>query len=262
MIKEYFLPKTLEEAFQLKSSIGDRAKYLAGGTELNLKMFKNDYDVFIDLRMIKMNEIKIERDEVHIGSAVTFQDLIGNESVPDQLKKAANHMECRNIRNMATIGGNIGAGRTVGDLLPSLFILNAYLKVFGKDELISVEDYVTNSMSDLIEKIIIKNSEIEKQTNSLTFRRVSSDLSIIGVAVSYNKIGEIYSDVKLAVGGMGPKVKRFKDIEMKISGNSLNKEFVTALVKESVTPITDIKGTAEFKRYLVSEMICEALGLI
>ena len=262
MIKNYLTPKTLKEAVELKEQYGINAKYLGGGTELNLEVNKLNYETFIDLKNLKLNKIKVTSEgNVEIGSMVTFQSLVTNEEVPVQLKQAANYMESRNIRNIATIGGNIGGGKTVGDLLPTLFVLNAKLKLGNSNSLITVEKYVEESNSELIEKIIIEKKELEKKYNSKVYMRSSNDLSILGTAISYIEKDKKITDIKIAIGGVSKKVIRLKNVEKELENMLLTKEMIVELIAKNITPISDIRGSKEFKTHLVGELVADCFKI-
>lgn len=260
MINNYLTPNTLKEAISLKAEYGEKAKYLAGGTELNLNNGK--YETFIDIRNLKLNSIEKNKDgNIEIGAAITFQQLIVNELVPYQLKEAASYMESRNVRNIATVGGNIGGGKTVADLIPTLLVLNAKLKIYGKTEYVSIEDYIKIKSSDLIEKILIDGKELSKKYASRVYSRTSNDLSLVGVAVSYNQSEKEVKDVKIAIGGTSSIVKRLYEVENKLEGTELYKEVLVKLVKQNITPISDVRGSKEFKAHLAGELIAECFEI-
>lgn len=262
MIKNYLVPNTSEEAIELKAQYGEKAKYLAGGTELNQKFNREVYETLIDLRKINSKVIaKDEKGNIEIGAGVTFQQLVSNEIVPEQLKSAVLYMESRNIRNIATVGGNIGGGKSAADLLPTLLALDAKIKLYGKSENVSVEKYISDRSNDLIEKILICSCALEKSFKSRHYSRSSNDLSIIGTAVAYNlKDGKV-SDVSIAVGGASAKVRRLHEVEIALNGSELCKEKIVKLVKESVTPLSDIRGSKEFKAHLAAELVAECFGI-
>ncbi len=268
MEKQFFTAKSFDEAMKLKKEHGERAKYLAGGTELNTRVNKPNYDVLIDIGNLVSKEIKWNADKTVfiIGAGVTFQELVSNENVPYQLRTAAGHMSTRNIRNMATAGGNIGAASTTGDLILTFFTLNAKVKVFGKSELITVEDYIGQKLfesDNIIEEIQITKENLDKCYHSVAYRRVSSDFSIIGAAATYTKDGDVYKDVKVAVGGMGPRAKRVPEVEKEFENKKLTKEFVMETMQSKVKSRDSLlRGTAEFREYMAAEMVAESLGLI
>lgn len=264
MGKKFFNATSFEEAIKLKNEYGDKARYLVGGTEMNVRVNKGLYDVLIDIGNLVSHEIKWNKDEtcIHIGAGATFQEIYTREDAPYQLRRAAGHMSTRNIRNMATIGGNVGTGSTVGDFIPTLMVLDARLKVVEFEEPITVEEYVIKKMQYLIEYIILSKENLNKNYQSVAYRRVSSDFSIIGVAATYKKVGEIYTDIKIAVGGMGPKVKRVVDVEEQLEGKKLSRDMIIEIMQEKVKSRSSIlRGSAEFREYTAAEMAAQCFGL-
>lgn len=262
MIKNYFIPQTLEEAVSLKKTHGEGAKYLAGGTELNLRINKEKYHTFIDLREINCDKIeKLEDGSLAIGAGVTFQTLSTDSRVPQQLKKAATYMESRNVRNMATLGGNIGSGRTMGDLLPTLMVLDARVKLVGKNTLVTVEDYIHNRQDDLIEKVVIHGKDLNRSFGSRVHMRTSNDISIVGAAATYEVVdGRVYG-IKIALGGVAKKVIRLREVEKALEGQEASRDLVVTLVKSHIDPLGDVRGSKEFKSHMAAELVLESLGI-
>lgn len=264
MDKKFFTAKSFEEATNLKNEYKDRARFLVGGTEMNVRVNKGLYDVLIDIGNLVSHEIKWNEDKtvIYVGSGATFQEIYKNEAFPYQLRRAAGHMSTRNIRNMATIGGNVGTGSTVGDFIPTLMVLNAQVKLFNSEELVTVEDYVNNKMQYIIEYVVLTKENLDRKYESVSYRRVSSDFSIIGAAATYKKDGEIYSDLRIAVGGMGPKAKRVSEVEALLEGKKLTREMVIATMQEKVKSRSSVlRGSAEFREYTAAEMVAQCLGL-
>lgn len=262
MIKSYFVPKTIDEAVLIKKQYGAKAQYLAGGTELNLRTQKDKYDVFIDLRDLDLNNINLKEDgTIEIGSGVTFQQLVTDERIPEQLKRAANFMENRNIRNIATIGGNIGGGKTVGDTLCTLIVLDSKLKLHGQDELVSVEEYLNSNCKELIERIIISPADLKKNFASRVYTRSSNDMSLVGAAVTYDEEDGKIKNLRIAIGGVSNRTKRLIEVEKKLEGKKLIKEDIKELVQENIAPITDIRGSKEFKKHIAGELVLECFKI-
>lgn len=264
MNKKFFNAKSFEEAVSLKKEYGSTAKYLVGGTEINVRKNKGEYNVLIDISNLLSHDISWnnEKTEIIVGAGATFQEIYKNEETPYQLRMAAGRMSTRSIRNMATIGGNIGTGSTVGDFIPTLMVLQAKLKLFDYEELITVEKYTEEKMEYLIEYVVISKENLDKNYNSKSYRRISSDFSIIGVAATYKKVDNRYTDIKIAVGGMGAKVKRVREVEKELEGKELTREIIMKTMQEKVKSRPSIiRGSAEFREYTAAEMTAQCFGL-
>jgi len=125
----YHKPKNLNEALKLLKELGD-AKPIAGGTDLMVDMkigrvkTRNLIDIS-DLREIR--KIEFHKDSIIIGAAVTLQEIINNERIRREipiLVEAAENLGSWQIRNVATIGGNICNASPAADMAAPLLIKN------------------------------------------------------------------------------------------------------------------------------------------
>jgi probable selenate reductase FAD-binding subunit len=263
MIKESFIPNSIEDAVTLKKNNGDDCYFLAGGTELNSIDNKRSPETVIVLEKLGLNKIIKQDNTLIIESCVSFQELADNPDVPEIIRKTANHMTNRNIRNMATIGGNIGTNKSCANMLPLLTVLDAELETVNLEnqkQNVKVIDYVSSEKKDLILNIRIPLSEFEKKVDVNVFIETANDISLITSAVSYNKNEGKLSEIKIAAGGISKHIKRLTEIENFLEGKSLpEKKELQQKIKDSVNPITDVRGSAEFKKHIVSVLITELL---
>ena len=125
MIQEFFKPQTIAEAVELKEKFKDKVVFMAGGTDINCTDSKYEIEKVIGIEQLKLNEISKTPGELLIGAGVTIQELLDSPKIPDQLATAARHFVNRNIRNIATIGGNIASNHTTSNLIPILIGLDA-----------------------------------------------------------------------------------------------------------------------------------------
>lgn len=129
----------------LMDAVGRDGLFLSGGTEilrLNTGVDKNS--PLIDILPLLSDEIRKEGDSVLIGASATFALLLSSPVVPDYLKEALCYMPSPQLRNQATIGGNIASWRDDSFLIPTLSASGAELTVVSSDgekERMSIEDY-------------------------------------------------------------------------------------------------------------------------
>lgn len=129
----------------LMDAVGRDGLFLSGGTEilrLNTGVDKNS--PLIDILPLLSDEIRKEGDSVLIGASATFALLLSSPVVPDYLKEALCYMPSPQLRNQATIGGNIASWRDDSFLIPTLSASGAELTVDSSDgekERMSIEDY-------------------------------------------------------------------------------------------------------------------------
>jgi putative selenate reductase FAD-binding subunit len=260
MIQEFFKPQTLAEAVRLKEKLKDEAVFMAGGTDVNCKDSKYEIEKVIGIEQLKLNQISKTQSELSIGAGVTIQELIDSPKIPNQLKRAAGHFVNRNIRNMATIGGNIASNNSSSNLIPILVALDAELKIGGSSTPVPVYEYVTQETTHLIESIMISSENLAKQYDLRKFSRAANDISIITAAVTFNVLNEKISNARVAVGGVGKHVVRLTDLEKKLEGNRLLAPMeIEDTVKNIVAPVEDLRGGVQFKKYMAGVLISDCL---
>lgn len=167
MIKEFYWPQTVEEAAALKKR-HPGGVYFAGGTVVNhgmngdaeaaegakeLKEAKGSKEAIeaeeaISLDALGLASVTEDGGDIYIGAMVRLQDLIddGSRLVPEILKAAAKNIYSRNIRHMATVGGNIAACWKAAALVPALAASGAEL-VLGDGSRRNVEDFIRSRES-------------------------------------------------------------------------------------------------------------------
>jgi putative selenate reductase FAD-binding subunit len=260
MIQEFFKPQTIAEAVALKNKYRDAAVFMAGGTDVNCRDTAGAVEIVIGIEQLKLNKISGTEEALSIGAGVTIQELIDSSKVPDQLTIAAGHFVNRNIRNIATIGGNIASNHTTSNLIPILIALDAELKLAGSGPSVAVYDYIGQEMSDLIESITISSENLKNPYGLRKFCHTANDISIITAAVSFNIEHEELSNVIIAVGGVSKHVVRLTGLESKLEGNKLpERTEIEDTVKKTVSPLRDIRGGVQFKKYLAGVLISDCI---
>ena len=260
MIQQFFKPQTMAEAVALKDKYRDEAVFMAGGTDVNCRDTAGVVEMVIGIEQLKLNKISKSYEALSIGAGVTIQELIDSPKVPDQLTIAAGHFMNRNIRNIATIGGNIASNHTTSNLIPILIGLDAELKLAGSGPSVSVYDYITQEMSHLIESVTISSENLKKPYGLRKFSHTANDISIITAAVSFNIQDEFVSNVRVAAGGVSRHVVRLTELESKLEGNKLPaRAEIEDAVKKTVSPLKDIRGGVQFKKYLAGVLVSDCI---
>ena len=260
MIQQFFKPQTMVEAVELKDKYRDEAVFMAGGTDVNCAHSKYEIEKVIGIEQLKLNRISKTDEALSIYAGVTIHELIDSPQVPDQLTIAAEHFVNRNIRNMATIGGSIASNNSISNLIPILVALDAELRLAGSEPSVSVFDYITQEMSRLIESIRISSENLTKKYGLRKFSRTANDISIITAAVTFNIQHEKLSNVIIAVGGVSRHVVRLTELESKLEGNELPaRTEIENTVKKTVSPLKDIRGGVQFKKYLAGVLVSDCI---
>ena len=256
MIKEVFKPDSLEEAVKLKDS---DVYYLSGGTQINWTPAQDERKVkgkpqiekVILLSGLLSSDIKKEGLSLFIGAGATLQELIDAPAVPEALKKAAGYIASRNIRNMATLGGNIAANRADSYVIPCLIALKADVET--EDEgIICVEKYVREEKKSLIKQIILP--EVEGVCVIDVALKSSGSYPSVTTAVRVSP-----KEVVVAIGCVSDHVLRLKNLESGILNGSLTGDNLAAAVAEEINPKSDLQGSAAYKKYISGSMIAHSV---
>jgi putative selenate reductase FAD-binding subunit len=260
MIQDFLKPQTVAEALEMKEKFKDEAVFLAGGTDVNCTNSRYEIEKVIGIEQLELNKISKAQSQLSIGAGVTIQELIDSPKIPDQLKIAAGHFVNRNIRNMATIAGNIASNNSSSNLIPILVALDAELKIGGSATPVPVYDYVTQKMTRLIVAILISSENLAKKYDLRKFSRAANDISIITAAVTFNIQNKKLSNVRVAVGGVGNHVVRLTELEKKLESNKLLAAAeIEETVKNIVAPLKDIRGGLQFKKYMAGVLVSDCI---
>ena len=256
MIKEVIKPASLEEAVKLK---GSDVYYLSGGTQINWTPAQDErtlagkpqIEKVVLLSDLLSSDIKKEGSAVFIGAGASLQELIDAPVIPDALKKAAGYIASRNIRNMATLGGNIAANRADSYVIPCLIVLKADVET--EDEgIMCVEKYVREEKDCLIKRVILP--EVEGVCLIDVSVKSSAAYPSVTTAVRVSP-----KEVVVAVGCVSNHVVRLKKLEPAILNGSLSGMSLVEAVGKEINPKSDLLGSSSYKKYICGSMIAHSV---
>lgn len=243
MIVKFFKPQTLKEAAALKKA-NPQAVFMGGGTWLNSSYSKFKPEAVISLAELGLNKIVQKDKMLKIGSGVTLQAMIAHQETPEILKTAAGHLANRNLRNMATIGGNLGAGASWFSLIPALLVLEAALTIHNddKEQEMTLDEYLLKKRDDLIVQIKIPLNP-QRKTKIFRYAKTARAVPILVAAGSYELKDHKMVKPLLAIGGIAEQVVLLKDLD-------LQKDQIAATITKQINPKSDFRASAEFRKYL------------
>ena len=262
---------SLEEAAKtLKEK--DNTKVLAGGTDLlvHYRHRKVVPDLVLDIKSIDvLNGIKIEGAYLKIGACTCLNDIVENELVKenfDVLCQAAMNVGCYQVRNRATIGGNICNASPAGDTIPPLYCLDAILTYFKDGEFIdcnAMEFFTGPGKTVLTKDSILCQVKIPMKYAKVlgTFlrhsRRNALDLSTVSVTTVNRK-----GNFAIALGSVAPTVIRVPDAENILNVEGLTEssiEKASEVTKNSCKPISDLRASKDYRSEMVKAYAVKAL---
>jgi xanthine dehydrogenase FAD-binding subunit len=274
----FFLPKTLEELWQILSDIPDAMIY-AGGTDLLVRL-KNSHLHEIPLVCIeRIDQLKIieERgDNIFVGSGVTHAELMKNSLICKNFPVLVNALKVLGspqIRNMGTIGGNIITASPAGDTLPPLYVLEAQLELCTRTgkRLLPIEQFITGpGKTQLINGEILTGILVPKAHgfNIHHFEKVGKRKALSISIVSFCALVKLSSDgiveyARFAWGSVGPTVIRCHEAEDLLIGNKLSTEILkkaSESVRRVVRPIDDIRASAWYRREVACNLLTRLIN--
>lgn len=266
---EYLTPQTLQEACALLGQYGDKAKALAGGSDLIVKMKNGLIKPQYLVSLKNLDELKGIRYEagkgVIIGARTTHNEVIANpilrEKYPSVCNAAAT-MAAYQIRNIGTIGGNMVNAVPSADMPPILIALGAKASIIGRsgERTVLVEDFFLGpgrtvlAQDEILAEIIIPDQETTGSNYIKFGLRRAGALAVVGVASSVTLDGEIMKDVRIALGAVAPTPMRAREAEAVLRGQKYSQELLDKAGKVAAAeskPINDIRGSIEYRRNLV-----------
>lgn len=266
---DYYAPKTIQEACSLLTQFGDKAKLLSGGTDLMVK-FKHgilSYEVLVSMKELnELKDISYQQGKgVVIGARATHNDLINSTLLNEKylsVSETAHQMASNQIRHLGTVGGNIVNAVPSADLPPILIALEATITMVGPDgeRTVPLEEFFTGpGRTVLAQNEIVTQFTIPDQrttgSNYLKFGlRKSGALAVVGVATAVTMEGNIIKDTRITLSAVAPTPLRAKNAEALLIG----KEYTDDLLEQAgvaaaaeCSPISDIRGSAEYRRDMV-----------
>ena len=270
-----YKPLNLDELKSILLTAGDNISFIAGGTDwvINNRFRKKSLECLIYLGQIaEMKIIEKRKGELFIGAACTMTDLANHSLLNKEhlaIAEAASSMGSKQIRNHATIGGNIANASPASDLSAPLMCLNASVYILQNSRIIKIpiDKFFVGADKTLLnqKEVVIGFALPEISTTlyshyyKLGFRKEVS-VARFGVAVAIKVNDGIVDDAKVALSSIGPIPVRLPQIE-----NLLNHKFFSEqTAKEAGMMLRDyIKSTSgrEYKAWASIGVMEDALNM-
>jgi CO/xanthine dehydrogenase FAD-binding subunit len=275
---EVHTPSNCEEALKLLSERGSKARIVAGGTEVMVALRNGlvKENQFIDLS--KLEELKYIRmgddNLIHIGAFTTLSTCLSSPIMQEHapiLTRAINGMASVQVKNLATIGGNVANGSPAGDTIPPLYAQTSNILVssVNDERIVNIEDFFLGPKRTVMKpQELIREIQVRPMKHDETgfFKRLSlrraHACSIVNVAAWLKKSHNIVTDARIALGAVSPTVIRAKAAEQALKVAPLTKERLWSISEEAASeciPITDVRATVEYRRSVTTALLYRGL---
>jgi xanthine dehydrogenase FAD-binding subunit len=270
-----FKPKDVAEACALLRQ--GNYKPLAGGSDLVVKLRSGLYEKLEGLVYVgnlPFKEIKIVDNHLRIGSGCTMAEIIENPLVVEHfpvLAQAALTVGSVQIRQVATMGGNVGNASPAGDSIAALYALDAQLQITNGEthRLLPIDEFFLGpgrgaiEQGELIEAFLLPLHHTAGAFKKLG-ERTALAISKINLALSFWQEQDQSWQYRIALGSVAPKVIRVPEAEKLLAQapKPLTNEVIqqaTALAKAAAKPISDIRSTAAYRKEMAGVLLRKAL---
>ena len=268
--QKYFQPLSTEEVFELKNNYPE-AVIINGSTDIALKQTKKFEfpENIIDLsRISELKTFRENNNEFIIGSGLSLEEIkSGLKKKLPAFDQMFNVFASKQIRNLATIGGNIGTASPISDTIPLLFAYKAKVKLLkskSERELL-IEDFITGYRQtqllpdEIIHSVIIPKPE---KDTIIKFYKVSKrkdlDISTLSGGFRLTLQNQFVKEILLAFGGMAEITKRATKTEKFLLNKSWSRENIKKageILKNEFKPISDARSGKKFRKIAAGNLL-------
>jgi len=270
---EYHAPTNLDEAISLLQRHGESARPLAGGTDLVVQMkesatkFPLPSHIVSLLRVPELRGIEFSDSEgLRIGAGATMTEVAESPVLRERytaIAEGAALVGSIQTMNMATVGGNLCNAAPSADIAPPLIVFDAEAVIVGPSgrRSLPLEEYFLGpgktalGPHELLAEVRVPvplagtGSAYARHTP-----RKQMDIAVVGVAVALTLASGRIERARVALGAVAPMPVRAGRAEAQLEGEPLSDECLaraTDAAVEECSPISDVRGSAEFRRHIV-----------
>jgi len=295
----YLAPQTVAEATSLLGTYKEGAKVLAGGTDL-LPLMKDRVitpKYVIDIKPISSLEYIHwdEKEGLSIGALTKITDILDSSLIREKfycLHQAAESFGTTQVRNMATIAGNICRSSPSADTVPPLLVFDAQVRLVkqkgaakegfiatigdvgvkstesGGERMVPLDKFFTGPGQNVLAGEVLTEIKVPPLpercgTAFKKLARSAEDLAKVNCAVRISVTDGKCRDIRIALGGVAPTPVRARKVEESLIGKKISAEVIESAVEkvtEDVAPIDDVRSNAKYRTYISRILIKRLIG--
>lgn len=273
--KKYYMPRSKEELFRLIESNDHSFDIISGGTDLFAKERNvfNGVDTAIDISGIEELSVISSKDGVMtIGANTRIQQFLEVPQLIEQvpiLRHAASYFADQQIREMATVGGNLANSSPTGDMIPPLLSMDATVHTMKKNgDDISMRDMALADFIKGVGRNELSKGEVIHSVScpvlkgyGCAFKKVglrrSLCISTVNSAflVKADSSNKYFEDVRIAFGGIGPVPVRLTNIENRLKGSQISKDIIQEMTEYIPCDIVQSRSRREYRKTVVRNFL-------
>jgi carbon-monoxide dehydrogenase medium subunit len=282
MWQNYIMAESLDEAVAALAEQGENARIIAGGTDLILEIERGvrpDLKTIIDVTKIPgLDQITEDADgTIHLGPTVTHNHVVASKLIREKgyaLQQACWEVGSPQIRNRGTVAGNLATASPANDTISPLMALDAKLTLKSSrgERVVPLEEFYTGvrrtvlASDEMITDIAFKGlTETQPSFFIKTALRKAQAISVINISVILDLEGETVSQARITLGAAAPTIIHAEEAEAYLKGKDLNEKVIAEagkLTAQAAQPISDIRGSAEYRDYMIGVIARRALTAI
>jgi CO/xanthine dehydrogenase FAD-binding subunit len=274
---DYYQPNTVAAAMALMQEAEGERKYVAGGTDLIVRMKQRlvHPPALISLRGIEsLRRIRTDLDGgMTLGAMTLLRDIERDEGIRQSypvLWEAVRVLANPQVRNVATLGGNVVNSAPSADCGPPLLVLGAIVVLegpAGRRE-VPVDRFFTGprtncmSAAEILTEIKLPPAFVGSGMAFEKMGRVSQDIAVVNVAAHIDMEGQECRRCRLVAGAVAPIPLRLTEAERLMEGEMVTQELlerVSKAVEREVRPITDVRATEAYRRVISGVLVKRAV---
>ena len=270
-IQEFVAPESVGQAVAILRERGPAVCVLAGGTDVMVRIRRGtlprEKKMLLSVhRVAAMRGCRREGGEVVIGAATTVADVEGDPVVAECapiLAQVADRLASAQVRNQATIGGNLANASPAGDMINPLLLLEARLRLVSTagERAVRVDEFFSGPGESVMRADeLLTEVRFDLPHADRVFRfekagtRPSMECSVVTVGLAYTPRDDGLTGVRVAFGSSAPTPLRGRKTEAALEGARPTAEAIAracAVAEKEVSPISDVRGSDCYRRALV-----------
>ncbi|WP_313134786.1 FAD binding domain-containing protein [Anaerocolumna sp.] len=252
-----YQPVSLQEALNIKAE--HRVTIYGGGTDLMVGKDKPDTYLFVNL-IPEMKNIIEDQDYIRIGAAATFTEVLENSLTSQILKDAISLIAAPAIRNLGTMGGNIGNGSAKADSVLIHYAADAKLRLASVrgERIVNIDAFYLGrkkldlAEDELIVEILLPKNGLDNYYYQKVGGRKALAISKVAFVGIFGMEGDRISKLSIAFGAVADTVLRFKEIEAIMIGKTLEeakaqKQVFLDAYEKAIVPISG-RVSSEYRK--------------